>query len=160
MSKLNNQNSELIDSVEDLKDDNDNINHKLDITIKKLNISTEERVINPNNIDKLENFIIFKSRKKNIEYKYYVIRCQVKYTANKIKRLEEDKYKVFLELNNITNSMKFWNFIKEKYNNNLNVDGNNFNIINIDETMFKDNINTSYNNRKNIDLDSYEELED
>ena len=56
--------------------------------------------------------------------------------------------------------MKFWNFIKEKYNNNLNVDGNNFNIINIDETMFKNNIKLSYNNRKNIDLDSYEELED
>jgi len=37
---------------------------KLDITIKKLDIYTEERVINSNNKQKLENFIIFKSRKK------------------------------------------------------------------------------------------------
>ena len=98
---------------------NEEIHHKLDITIKKLDISTEERVINPNNKQKLENFIIFKSRKKSIDFKYYVIRCQLRNTTSKIKRLEDDKYKVILELNNITNSIKFWNYIKEKYKNNL-----------------------------------------
>jgi len=55
--------------------------------------------------------------------------------------------------------MKFWNFIKEKYENNLEFDGNKFNIINIDEILFINNIKTSYNNRKNIDLDCYDELE-
>ena len=159
-NELENQNNELIDSVEDLKDDNEEIHHKLDITIKKLDISTEERVINPNNKQKLENFIIFKSRKKNIDFKYYVIRCQIRNTASKVKRLEDDKYKNVLELNNVTNSIKFWNFIKEKYKNNLIFDGNNFNIINIDNKVLLDNINSSYNNRKNIDLDIYEELED
>ena len=160
MSKLNNQNSELIDSVEDLKDDNEEINNKLDITIKKLDISTEERVINPKNNQKLENFIIFRSRRKNIDFKYYVIRCQIRNTTNKIKRLEDDKYKNILEINNITNSIKFWNYIKEKYKNNLIFENNKFNIIDIDEKVLLDNINTSYNNRKNIDLDIYEELED
>ena len=69
-------------------------------------------------------------------------------------------YRVILELNNITNSIKFWNYIKEKYKNNLIFENNKFNIINIDEKIFIDNINTSYNNRKNIDLDVYEELDD
>ena len=160
LNKLENQNNELIDSVEDLKDDSEEIQHKLDITIKKLDISTEERVINPNNKQKLENFIIFKSRKKNIDFKYYVIRCQIRNTASKVKRLEDDNYKNVLELNNITNSIKFWNFIKEKYKNNLIFEGNKFNIINIDNKVLLDNINSSYNNRKNIDLDIYEELED
>jgi small-conductance mechanosensitive channel len=160
LSKLKSQNSELIDSVEDLKDDNEEIHNKLDITIRKLNISTEERVINPNNNQQLENFIIFRSRKKIIDFKYYVIRCQIRNTVSKVKRLEDDKYKNVLEINNITNSIKFWNFIKEKYKNNLVFEGNKFNIINIDWKVLLDNINSSYNNRKNIDLDIYEELED
>jgi hypothetical protein len=81
-------------------------------------------------------------------------------SSTKIKRLEDDKYKVILELNNITNSIKFWNYIKEKLKNNLLFEGNKFNIINIDEKMLLENIKISYNNRKNIDLDIYEELED
>ena len=172
LNKLENQNSELLDSVEDLKDDNEEIHHKLDVTIKKLDISTEDRVINPNNKQKLENFagsknhagldepVILKSRKKNIDFKYYVIRCQMRISNSKIKRLEDDKYKVILELNNITNSIKFYNYIKEKYKNNLEFDSNKFNIINIDEKVLLENIKISYNNRKNIDLDIYEELED
>ena len=157
LSKLENQNNDLIDSVEDLKEDNEEIHHKLDITIKKLDISTEERVINPNNKQKLENFVILKSRKKNIDFKYYVIRCQMRISSSKIKRLEDDKYKVILELNNITNSIKFRNYIKEKLKNNLLFEGNKFNIINIDEKVLLENIKISYNNRKNIDLDIYEE---
>ena len=160
LNKVTNQNNDLLDSVEDLKDNNDEINYKLDITIKKLDISTEERVINPNNKQKLENFIIFRSRRKNIDFKYYVIRCQLRNTANKIKRLEDDKYKIILELNNITNSIKFWNYIKEEYKNNLIFENNKFNIIDIDEKVLLDNINTLYNNRKNINLDTYEDLED
>jgi hypothetical protein len=143
-----------------LKDDNEEIHHKLDITIKKLDISTEERVINPNNNQQLENFIIFRSRRKIIDFKYYVIRCQIRNTPYKVKRLEDDKYKNVLEINNITNSIKFWNYIKEKYKNNLIFEGNKFNIINIDWKVLLNNINTSYTNRKNIDLDIYEELED
>ena len=160
LNKVTNQNNDLLDSVEDLKDDNEEINNKLDITIKKLDISTDERVINPNNNQKLENFIIFKSRKKNIEYKYYVIRCQIRNTLSKVKRLEDDKYKNILEINNITNSIKFWNYIKEKYKNNLIFENNKFNIIDIDEKVLLNNINTLYNNRKNINLDTYEDLED
>ena len=59
---------------------NDEIHNKLDIT-------SEERVINPNNNQQLENFagsknhvglvdpVIFRSRRRNIDFKYYVIRC-------------------------------------------------------------------------------------
>ena len=93
LNTLKSQNNELLDSVEDFIDYykkkilifsfNDEIHHKLDI-------STEERVINPNNNQKLENFagsknhaglydlVIFRSRRKNIDFKYNVIRCRQK----------------------------------------------------------------------------------
>jgi hypothetical protein len=53
--------------------------------------------------------------KTNNKYIYYlffsVVRCQIRNTPSKVKRLEDDKYKNVLEINNITNSIKFWNYI-------------------------------------------------
>ena len=44
--------------------------------------------------------------------------CQLRNTISKVKHLEDDKYKNILEINNITNSIKCWNYIKKKYKNN------------------------------------------
>ena len=144
LSKIENQNEELLD-IDMLKDANQLIK-------TKLNISTKDRVINPVNKSKLENFIICKSKLSKIDYRYYVIRCQQKYTASKLNRLKEQKYITVLKIDNITNGIKFWNHCKEQLKINLEINSNHFNLENITEDVFIKKINEFYENRKNIEL--------
>ena len=102
LSEIKDQNEELLDKVDNLENDNY-------IIKTKLNISTEERVVNPINKSKLENLIVFKNNNENEDYKYYVCRIQEKYTKVKMSRLKKDNYLVILKINNITNGVKLWN---------------------------------------------------
>lgn len=102
----------------------------------KLDISSDDHVLNPTDKRKLEKFIILKSSRKTPEYRYYVIRSQEKYTKNKILKLKEQKYTQVLTLDNITNLTKFYNYVKEKLLNNIECNLNNLNIVNILESDF------------------------
>ena len=82
LSEIKDQNEELLDKVDNLENDNY-------IIKTKLNISTEERVVNPINKSKLENLIVFKNNNENEDFKYYVCRIQEKYTKVKISRLKK-----------------------------------------------------------------------
>ena len=141
LSEIKDQNEELLDKVDNLENDNY-------IIKTKLNISTEDRVVNPINKSKLENLIVFKNNNENEDFKYYVCRIQEKYTKVKISRLKKDNYLVILKINNITNGVKFWNHCKEKLKNNLTNQLNNFNLINLSEDLFIKKINEYYEHRK------------
>jgi hypothetical protein len=145
LSKIEDQNDELLDKVETLEDDNQLIK-------TKLNISTENSVVNPKDKSKLENFIICKSRLTNPEYKYYVIRCQQKYTSNKLSKLKKQGIIPIFTLDDITNATKFWKYCKEELNDNIEYYSNNFNIVNLSEDIIIEKIKEYYNNRKNIEL--------
>ena len=160
LDKTNNKLSEIKDQNEELLDKVDNLENDNYIIKTKLNISTEDRVVNPINKSKLENLIVFKNNNENEDYKYYVCRIQEKYTKVKISRLKKDNYLVILKINNITNGVKFWNHCKEKLKNNLTNQLNNFNLINLSEDLFIKKINEYYENRKNIELSDESDSEE
>ena len=153
LSEIKDQNEELLDKVDNLENDNY-------IIKTKLNISTEDRVVNPINKSKLENLIVFKNNNENEDFKYYVCRIQEKYTKVKISRLKKDNYLVILKINNITNGVKFWNHCKEKLKNNLINQLNNFNLIHLSEDVFIKKMNEYYENRKNIELSDESDSEE
>ena len=160
LDKTNNKLFEIKDQNEELLDKVDNLENDNYIIKTKLNISTEERVVNPINKSKLENLIVFKNNNENEDYKYYVCRIQEKYTKVKISRLKKDNYLVILKINNITNGVKFWNHCKEKLKNNLTNQLNNFNLIHLSEDVFIKKMNEYYENRKNIELSDESESEE
>ena len=74
LDKTNNKLSEIKDQNEELLDKVDNLENDNYIIKTKLNIYTEDRVVNPINKSKLENLIVFKNNNENEDYKYYVCR--------------------------------------------------------------------------------------
>jgi hypothetical protein len=95
--------------LDDVKDDLNDANIKLELTCHKLNITADKSVPEPFNRDKLEDFALLKSKNRKLPYRYYAIRAQTKYVNTKIDKMVTTKnYKELLRINNVANSINVW----------------------------------------------------
>jgi excinuclease UvrABC ATPase subunit len=94
-----------------------------------------------------------RNRRKVCDYKYYVIRGQVKHADRRINTKENDKFKVLIRLDNIANSVNLWNRLKESLENKIEYENNKLNLLNITENEFITVVNKVYEERKDISID-------
>ena len=159
--KAEKRTKKIIDKLEDthlkLDETSEQLNEtntKLSYVSKKLNIAVEDRVPQTKNIDKFEDFVLLKSRKKTIDFRYYAVRGQPNYVNRKTnKKITEDKYKEILRINNVTNSVNLWNRLKEQLNKSVEYCGNELNLLNINEDEFIKIIKDIYEKRKIINIE-------
>jgi hypothetical protein len=152
----------IIDKLEDthlkLDETSEQLNEtniKLTCVNKKLNIAVEDRVPQTKNIEKLEDFVLLKSKKKRIDYRYYGVRGQPNYVNRKSnKKIIEDKYIEILRINNVSNAVNLWNRLKEQLNESVDYCGNEMNLIDINEIEFINIIKNIYEERKYIEIEN------
>jgi hypothetical protein len=152
----------IIDKLEDthlkLDETSEQLNEtniKLTCVNKKLNIAVEDRVPQTKNIEKLEDFVLLKSKKKRINYRYYGVRGQPNYVNRKSnKKIIEDKYIEILRINNVSNAVNLWNRLKEQLNESVDYCGNEMNLIDINEIEFINIIKNIYEERKYIEIEN------
>jgi hypothetical protein len=148
--KLDDTNIKLDITNEELSETKNELNY----IGKKLNIAVEDRVPKTDNIDKLEDFILLKNRRKNPNFKYYAIRGQTGYVNRKSSiKIIEDKYKEIIRINSIANAVNLWNRLKEKLKKSVEYCGNEMNLISINENEFIEIIKDIYEKRKLVLLD-------
>jgi hypothetical protein len=165
--KAEKRTKKIIDKLEDthlkLDETSEQLNEtntKLLYVSKKLDIAVEDRVPQTKNIDKLEDFVLLKSRKKTIDFRYYAVRGQPNYVNRKSnKKITEDKYKEILRINNVANSVNLWNRLKEQLSKSVEYCGNEMNLINISEVEFINIIKDIYEKRKYIDIENNSEID-
>ena len=119
---------------------------------KKLAIAVEVRVPKPENLDKLEEFVSLKNRRKKSDYKYYAVRWHTYYVTRKTTNKIDDKYKEILRFNNVANSVNLWNRLKEALRKKVEYCGNEMNLININEEQFIETIRDIYEKRKFVNI--------
>ena len=105
-------------------------------------------------IDKLEDTHL-KSKKKQIDYRYYGVRGQPNYVNRKSnKKITEDKYIEILRINNVANAVNLWNRLKEQLSESVDYCGNEMNLIDINEIEFINIIKDIYEKRKYIEIEN------
>jgi DNA repair exonuclease SbcCD ATPase subunit len=158
VDKLDDANIKLDETKEQLTETNEQLsetNYKLTHVSKKLNIAIEDRVPKTNNIEKLEDFILLKNRRKNPDFKYYAVRGQTSYVNRKAnKKISEEKYKEILRINSVANSVNLWNRLKEQLKKSVEYCGNEMNLISISEQQLIDIIKDIYEKRKLIYIEN------
>ena len=103
---------------------------------KKLDIAVEDRVPKTDNQDKLEDFILLKSKNKKALYKYYAICGQYIYVDRKSnKKINKENYtkinfttsdgnEEISRIDNVPNSKNLWHRLKEKLKKKVEYCGN------------------------------------
>ena len=97
-----------------------------------------------------------KNRRKICDYKYYVIRAQMRRAEKRISTKENDKYKVLIRFDNIANSVNAWIRLKELLKDKIDYDTNDFNLVSITENDLIAAANQMYEERKLITVDESE----
>jgi hypothetical protein len=147
-------------NLDDIKEELTESNTKLNHACKKLDIAVEDRVPKPDNHNKLEDFILLKSKNKRALYKYYAIRGQTAYVDRKSKKkITNDNYLELYRINNVANSINLWNRLKEKLKNKVEYCGNELDLIEINKLELLDNIKLVYEKRKDVILSLNDDLE-
>lgn len=83
----------LIDQNEDLKQNIEETNDKLDSVVEKLGIAVEDRAPRLKRASIRERFVLFKkNNSKNEIYQYYAIRGQSSYVNGRLSKLKLEKY--------------------------------------------------------------------
>ena len=128
-------------NLDDIKEELTESNTKLDYACKKLYIAVEDRVPKTNNQDKLEDFILLKSKNKKALYRYYAICGQSNYVDRKsnnkinkenykkLKFITADGHEEFSRIDNVANSKNLWHRLKEKLRKKVEYCGNEMNLI-------------------------------
>jgi hypothetical protein len=144
-------------------------NTKLDYACKKLDIAVEDRVPKTIDLDKLEDFILLKSKNKKALYKYYAICGQSTYVDRKsnkkilkenymkIKFTTSDGLEEISRIDNVANSKNLWHRLKEKLRKKVEYCGNEMNLIDITEEELWNTIKLVYDKRKEVTIDDTEE---
>uniref|UniRef100_A0A6C0EDC4 DUF3627 domain-containing protein n=1 Tax=viral metagenome TaxID=1070528 RepID=A0A6C0EDC4_9ZZZZ len=153
-------------NLDDIKEELTESNTKLDYACKKLDIAVEDRVPKTDNQDKLEDFILLKSKNKKVLYRYYAICGQSTYVDRKSnKKISKENYKKikfttpdgheeFSRIDNVANSKNLWNRLKEKLKKKVEYCGNEMNLIDITEEELWNTIKLVYDKRKEVTIDN------
>ena len=157
-------------NLDDIKEELTESNTKLDYACKKLDIAVEDRVPKTNNQNKLEDFILLKSKNRNVLYKYYAICGQSTYVDRKSnKKISKENYtkikfttpdglEEFSKIENVANSKNLWHRLKEKLRKKVEYCGNEMNLIDITEEELWNTIKLVYDKRKEVIIDDIEEF--
>jgi len=148
----------LEETQEQLKDTQEQLeetDNKVTYITKKLNVAVEDRVPKTASSSKLEDFVLLKNKKKNVDFKYYAVRGQSSYVNRKIASKKEDesnKYKEIIRINDVANSVNLWIGLKESLKKKVEYCGNEMNLISINEDQFINTIKDVYEKRKLVDM--------
>ena len=152
-------------NLDDIKEELTESNTKLTYACKKLNFAVEDRVPKTDNHDKLEDFILLKSKNKKALYKYYAFCGQSTYVDRKsnrkidkehyikIKFTTSDGLEELSRINNVANSKNLWHRLKEKLKKKVEYCGNEMNLIDITEEELWNTIKLVYDKRKEVIID-------
>ena len=115
------------------------------------------------NQDKLEDFILLKSKNKKALYKYYAICGQSTYVDRKSnKKINKENYtkikfttsdgnEEISRIDNVANSKNLWHRLKEKLKKKVEYCGNEMNLIDITEELWN-TIKLVYDKRKEVTI--------
>ena len=162
--KMKQQLEDITINLDDIKEELTESNTKLNYACKKLDIAVEDRVPKTNNHDKLEDFILLKSKNKKALYKYYAICGQSTYVDRKsnkkinkenytkIKFTTSDGLEEISRIDNVANSKNLWHRLKEKLKKKVEYCGNEMNLIDITEEELWNTIKLVYDKRKEVTI--------
>ena len=162
--KMKQQLEDITINLDDIKEELTESNTKLDYACKKLDIAVEDRVPKTDNQDKLEDFILLKSKNKKALYKYYAICGQSTYVDRKsnkkinkenyttIKFTTSDSNEEISRIDNVANSKNIWHRLKEKLKKKVEYCGNEMNLIDITEEELWNTIKLVYDKRKEVTI--------
>ena len=163
--KMKQQLEDITINLDDIKEELTESNTKLNYACKKLDIAVEDRVPKTDNHDKLEDFILLKSKNKKALYKYYAFCGQSTYVDRKsnrkidkehyikIKFTTSDGLEELSRINNVANSKNLWHRLKEKLKKKVEYCGNEMNLIDITEEELWNTIKLVYDKRKEVIID-------
>ena len=175
IKRLEKKMDKMTDELEEVKytlyDANDNIEHLTDQLIKKdksiytknkvIDIATDQRVPSTRSITKTENFILVKSKNKDINnsgYKYRVVAGLRNYANNVCEKLLDNDFKEIFRLEDVNNSKNVLHRLKEqnKKNKLLDFSGSRFSIVNkkISQTNLIKIVNELFEERKSVETES------
>jgi septal ring factor EnvC (AmiA/AmiB activator) len=133
--------------LDETKDELEDTSEKLYVVAKKINITTDDRVVKTKKSSILEYFVIMKN--PNTKYKYYIIRGQKRYINKKKEELVD--FTEIKSLECVPNANILWNLLKEKLKGN-DFMGIRLNLSNMNEQSFLQLVDKVYNERKNINI--------
>jgi phage anti-repressor protein len=162
--KMKQQLEDITLNLDDIKEELTESNTKLNYACKKLDIAVEDRVPKTDNHDKLEDFILLKSKNKKALYKYYAICGQSTYVDRKSnKKIDKENYtkikftsdglEEISRIDNVANSKNLWHRLKEKLKKKVEYCGNEMNLIDITEEELWNTIKLVYDKRKEVIID-------
>jgi hypothetical protein len=152
-------------NLDDIKEELTESNTKLNYACKKLDFAVEDRVPKTDNINKLEDFILLKSKNKKALYRYYAICGQSSYVDRKSnKKINKENYEIikfislngseeFSKIDNVANSKNLWHRLKEQLRKKVEYCGNEMNLIDITEKELWNTIKLVYDKRKEVTID-------
>jgi len=162
--KMNQRLEDITINLDDIKEELTESNTKLNYACKKLDIAVEDRVPKTDNQDKLEDFILLKSKNKKALYKYYAICGQSTYVDRKSnKKINKENYtkikfttsdgnEEISRIDNVPNSKNLWHRLKEKLKKKVEYCGNEMNLIDITEEELWNTIKLVYDKRKEVTI--------
>ena len=163
--KMKQQLEDITINLDDIKEELTESNTKLNYACKKLDIAVEDRVPKTDNQNKIEDFILLKSKNKKALYKYYAICGQSTYVDRKSNRKIDKEHYIKIKfttsygleelsrINNVPNSKNLWHRLKEKLKKKVEYCGNEMNLIDITEEELWNTIKLVYDKRKEVIID-------